>query len=109
MTAVLLLFFSNPKRKESEATTKEKSSKSIPFIAVQALLSKKDMPVGKTTAIFFNGLAGATSISIAQNIFTKALIREMPRYTSVVDPAVIFGAGSTRIREVTPARSWRGS
>jgi len=47
MTVVLLLlFFSGPKRKASEATTKAKSSKLIPFIAVQAFLSKKDMPVG---------------------------------------------------------------
>jgi hypothetical protein len=35
----------------------------IPFIAVQVVLNKKDMPSGNAVAIFFNSLGGAFSIS----------------------------------------------
>lgn len=80
----------------------------IPFIAVQVVLSKKDMPIGNAIAIFFNSLGGAISISIAQNIFSNALVREIPRYTAGVDPAVIIGAGATRIRQVTPPEQLSG-
>lgn len=74
----------------------------IPFIAVQVVLNKKDMPSGNAVAIFFNSLGGAISISIAQNIFSNTLIKEIPRYAPNVDPALIIGAGATNIRAVTP-------
>ena len=72
----------------------------IPFIAVQVVLPKKDMPVGNAIAIFFNSLGGAISISIAQNIFSNSLVREIPKFAPGVDPSVIVAAGATRIREV---------
>ncbi len=80
----------------------------IPFIAVQVVLSKKDMPVGNAVAIFFNSLGGAVSISIAQNIFSNTLIMEIPRYTEGVEPWKIVAAGATHIREVTPPAQLKG-
>lgn len=80
----------------------------IPFIAVQVVLNKKDMPSGNAVAIFFNSLGGAISISIAQNIFSNTLIKEIPRYTRNVDPATIIGAGATSIRAVTPLEELPG-
>ncbi|KAL2405897.1 MFS-type efflux pump MFS1 [Exophiala dermatitidis] len=74
----------------------------IPFIAVQVVLRKKDIPVGNAVTIFFNSLGGAISISIAQNIFSNSLVEQIPKYTTGVDPRVIMGAGATHIREVTP-------
>jgi len=74
----------------------------IPFIAVQVVLNKKDMPTGNAVAIFFNSLGGALSISIAQNIFSNSLVQEIPRFTSGINPKVIIAAGATHIREVTP-------
>jgi hypothetical protein len=74
----------------------------IPFIAVQVVLNKKDMPSGNAVAIFFNSLGGAFSISIAQNIFSNTLIKQIPLYAKNVDPAIIIGAGATNIRSVTP-------
>lgn len=72
----------------------------IPFIAVQVVLSKKDMPVGNAIAIFFNSLGGALSISIAQNIFSNTLIKDMPIYAPGVNPQVIIQAGATHVRDV---------
>jgi hypothetical protein len=80
----------------------------IPFIAVQVVLSKKDMPSGNAVAIFFNSLGGAMAISVAQNIFSNTLIKEIPRYTNNIDPAVIIGAGATNIRAVTPPEQLAG-
>ena len=80
----------------------------IPFIAVQVVLSKKDMPTGNAVAIFFNSLGGAFSISIAQNIFSNTLIKEIPKHTTGVNSAMIVAAGATHIREVTPPSQLAG-
>lgn len=73
----------------------------IPFIAVQVVLNKRDMPTGNAVAIFFNTLGGAISISIAQNIFSNRLISEIPKYTTGIDPRTIIAAGATHIKQVT--------
>ncbi|OAP60974.1 hypothetical protein AYL99_05978 [Fonsecaea erecta] len=80
----------------------------IPFIAVQVVLNKKDMPVGNAVAIFFNSLGGAISISIAQNIFSNTLVKEIPKYTKGVNPQTIIMAGATHIRQVTPPAQLAG-
>ncbi|OQV01311.1 hypothetical protein CLAIMM_06692 [Cladophialophora immunda] len=80
----------------------------VPFIAVQVVLNKKDMPVGNAVAIFFNSLGGAISISIAQNIFSNTLVKEIPKYTHGVNPQTIIMAGATHIREVTPPSQLAG-
>ncbi|EXJ71346.1 uncharacterized protein A1O5_05153 [Cladophialophora psammophila CBS 110553] len=80
----------------------------IPFIAVQVVLNKRDMPVGNAVAIFFNSLGGAISISIAQNIFSNTLVKEIPRYTTGINPQTIIMAGATHIREVTPPSQLAG-
>ena len=77
----------------------------IPFIAVQVVLNKKDMPIGNSTTIFFNSLGGAISISIAQNIFSNTLIKEIRKHAPGVKPEIIVQAGATHIRNVvTPAQ-----
>lgn len=72
----------------------------IPFIAVQVVLSAKDMPTGNAIAIFFNSLGGAISISIAQNIFSNGLIKNVPKYAPNVAAETVVNAGSTHLRQV---------
>ncbi len=72
----------------------------IPFIAVQVVLPEKDMPVGNAVAIFFNTLGGAISISIAQNIFSNTLVKELPKHAPTVNPRLIVAAGATHFRDV---------
>ncbi|KAK6594315.1 efflux pump antibiotic resistance [Botrytis cinerea] len=72
----------------------------IPFIAVQVVLNAKDMPSGNAIAIFFNSLGGAISISIAQNVFSNGLVKYVPQYAPEVNPAVIYAAGATHLRDV---------
>ena len=79
------------------------ASVQIPFIAVQVVLSAKDMPTGNALAIFFNTLGGALSVSVAQNIFSNTLVQQIPKHTTGVDPATIVQAGATNVRQVSPA------
>ncbi|KAI9644894.1 hypothetical protein NHQ30_006922 [Ciborinia camelliae] len=72
----------------------------IPFIAVQVVLSTKDMPSGNAIAIFFNSLGGAVSISIAQNVFSNGLVKYIPQYAPEVNPDLVYNAGATHLREV---------
>ena len=80
----------------------------IPFIAVQVVLSKKDMPIGNAVAIFFNTLGGAFAVSVAQNIFSNTLVKAIPKYTTGVNASVIVAAGASHVREVTPPAQLEG-
>jgi len=78
----------------------------IPFIAVQVVLDQKDMPVGNAVAIFFNSLGGAISISVAQNIFSNTLLKQLK--IEVVNPEAIVSAGATHLRAVTTSKQLPG-
>ncbi|RMZ83967.1 hypothetical protein DV737_g1334, partial [Chaetothyriales sp. CBS 132003] len=64
--------------------------------------SEKIDQIDLLVAIFFNTLGGAFSVSIAQNIFSNTLIKQIPLHTQGVNPATIIAAGATHIRDVTP-------
>lgn len=56
-------------------------------------------------AIFFNTLGGSISISIAQNIFSNTLVKQLPIQAPTVNLRTIIAAGATHVREVvTPAQ-----
>lgn len=74
----------------------------IPFIAVQVVLPEKDMPVGNAIAIFFNTLGGAISVSIAQNIFSNTLVKELPKLAPGINVQQAVGAGAAYFRRVVP-------
>ncbi|KAG9239433.1 major facilitator superfamily domain-containing protein [Amylocarpus encephaloides] len=75
----------------------------IPFVAVQVVLSNKDMPSGNAIAIFFNSLGGAISISIAQNIFSNGLYKHLPTYAPTIPVEVVVMAGATNLRKAVNA------
>jgi hypothetical protein len=77
----------------------------VPFIAVQVVLSSKDMPTGNAIAIFFNSLGGAIAISVAQNIFSNGLTANLPHTAPDVNPSVVINAGAAYLRKaVTKAQ-----
>jgi hypothetical protein len=80
----------------------------LPFIAIQVVLNKRDMPIGNAVGIFFNSLGGAISISIAQNIFSNTLIKQIPKHTTGVNPLIVMMAGATHVREVVPKDQLEG-
>lgn len=74
----------------------------IPFIAVQVVLPEKDMPIGNAVAIFFNTLGGAIAVSIAQNIFTNTLIKQLPILAPGVNVAKVVMYGASRVQDAAP-------
>ncbi|KAH8808301.1 major facilitator superfamily domain-containing protein [Xylogone sp. PMI_703] len=80
----------------------------LPFIAVQTVLNNNDMPTGNAMAIFFNSLGGAISISIAQNIFSNGLVKNLPKYAPGVSEELISRAGATALRTVVSAAQLPG-
>ena len=75
----------------------------LPFIAVQCVLNSKDMPVGNAIAVFFNTMGGAIGVSIAENIFSNGLKREISKDAKGVDAEAIIAAGATGFRDLVPA------
>jgi hypothetical protein len=74
----------------------------LPFIAVQVVLSNKDMPSGNALAIFSNSLGGAISISIAQNIFANGLKENLPKFAPGIPAELVIKAGATYLKNVVP-------
>jgi len=72
----------------------------LPFIAVQVVLNAKDMPGGNSIAIFFNTIGGAIAISVAQNIFSNTLVKELPNYAHNVNVQAVINAGAQGFRSV---------
>jgi hypothetical protein len=81
----------------------------LPFIAVQAVLPAKQMPTGNAIAIFFNSLGGAIAISIAQNIFSNTLVKEIPKFVPGLDPYIVIQAGATHVRETVTKEQLPGT
>jgi hypothetical protein len=52
--------------------------------------------------MFFNTLGGALSISISQNVFSNALLEEIPKRAPGIDARTIVTSGATYLREVVP-------
>lgn len=79
----------------------------LPFIAVQVVLSAKEIPTGNAVSIFFNTLGGAISISIATNIFNNELTKQLTQNVPGVDPSLVRTAGATNLgsipEEIRPA------
>jgi hypothetical protein len=67
----------------------------LPFIAVQVVLSSKEVATGNAVAIFFNSLGGAIALSISSNIFTNTLVKEIPKYAPGIQPSQVVNVGAT--------------
>lgn len=70
-----------------------------PLIAAQTVLPLDDVPVGTTIIIFVQTLGGALFISVAQNIFTNRLIKNLIADVPSVDPSIVLHSGATNLRE----------
>ncbi|KAF1987770.1 MFS transporter [Aulographum hederae CBS 113979] len=71
------------------------------LIAVQTVLPLPDVPVGTAIMMFAQTLGGALFISVAQNVFSNQLIKnigsEIPGFTDV---ALVINAGATNLQSV---------
>ena len=74
----------------------------VPFVAAQVVVPTKDMPTANSLVVFFNSLGGALSISIAQNIFSNSLAKQLALNVPATDAVKIINAGATNVVSVTP-------
>jgi MFS family permease len=71
----------------------------IPILSVQVALDKEDVPTGCVIVIFFSRLGGALATSVAQNLFTDNLLKNL-RGIDGVDAAAVVAAGATDFRQL---------
>ncbi|KAF2689047.1 MFS general substrate transporter [Lentithecium fluviatile CBS 122367] len=71
----------------------------IPLLSVQVVLGKVDVPTGCAIVLFYQCLGGALATSIAQNLFTDALLKKLYQIEGVDDTAVVR-AGAKEIRRL---------
>jgi hypothetical protein len=73
------------------------------LVAVQTVLPKADIPTGTALAMFSQTLGGALFISVAQNVFTNSLLKNVRAAVPGLDPATVLGAGATELQRIIPA------
>ncbi|KAF2191552.1 putative MFS transporter [Zopfia rhizophila CBS 207.26] len=66
--------------------------------APQTALSLQDVPIGTATIMFSENLTAAIMVSVAQNVFTNQLMKNMSTYVSTMDPRIILTVGATQIK-----------
>lgn len=71
------------------------------LIAVQNALPPKDIPIATATVMFSQTLGGAVFISVAQNIFTNELVKNLLGVPGV-DPARVLNLGATALQNSIP-------
>lgn len=76
--------------------------------AVQAVLPKKDLPVGNSVVLFSQTLGGTLFISFAQTMFVNQLRPELAKWAPEVDADAVLRVGATRFKEVVPIESITG-
>ncbi|KAL2407944.1 MFS-type transporter VdtG [Exophiala dermatitidis] len=70
-------------------------------IAAQAVLSKADAPTGMSFVFFAQGLGGAISVSVGQNILDSQLIKKLSALGGI-SPHQVVSTGATQLRDIFP-------
>ncbi|KAM0721945.1 hypothetical protein Q7P37_002871 [Cladosporium fusiforme] len=72
------------------------------LVAVQTVLPKADVPIGTAIAMFSQTLGGALFISVAQNVFTNQLLKNVTAQVPGLNPLTVLGTGATDLVRVIP-------
>jgi hypothetical protein len=68
------------------------------LVAVQTVLPAADVPIGTAIMMFSQTLGGALFISVAQNVFTNQLIKNLKTAVPDLDPAIVLMVGATELK-----------
>ena len=68
-------------------------------LAAQAVLPRKDAPIGIALVLFCQQFGGAIFVSIAQSVFTNQLAKGLNKVAGI-SPGVVANTGATSIRNV---------
>ena len=76
-------------------------------LAAQAVLSRKDAPIGIALVMFCQQMGGAVFVSVAQSVFTNRLVNGLTNVAGI-SPTVIVNTGATDLRRVIDPSNLRG-
>lgn len=76
-------------------------------LAAQAVLSRKDAPIGIALVMFCQQLGGAIFVSIGQSVFTNQLVNGL-KSVAGISPAVVVNTGATDLRHVVDPSNLHG-
>ncbi|TAQ85849.1 hypothetical protein B7494_g5816 [Chlorociboria aeruginascens] len=76
----------------------------IPSMAAQTVLSLEDVAVGASLMFFAQWLGGAIFISVAQNILSSQLVKDLAVIPGFDPKYIVNGVGATDLRNVIPAQ-----
>ncbi|MCJ1243902.1 MFS sugar transporter [Trapelia coarctata] len=71
-----------------------------PLIAAQTVLPLEDIPVGTSTVMFIQLLGGSLFVSVAQNVFSNALVTNLLTSVPGLNPAAVTQSGVTNLLSV---------
>ncbi|KAG0644936.1 Efflux pump [Hyphodiscus hymeniophilus] len=72
-------------------------------VAAQTVLKFADVSIGTAVVLFWQILGGAIFVSVAQNLFTNKLVKDLLALgIPGLDPVIIVHAGATNLRAVVP-------
>ena len=76
-------------------------------LAAQAVLSRKDAPIGISLLMFGQQLGGAVFVSVGESVFTNQLVKGLKNVAGI-SPAVVVNTGATDLRHVVDSSNLRG-
>jgi hypothetical protein len=68
------------------------------LVAVQTVLPAADVAIGTAIMMFSQTLGGALFISVAQNVFTNQLIKNLKTVVPDLDPSIVLVVGATELK-----------
>lgn len=71
----------------------------VPQAAVQTVLSQEDIPIGSSALLFFQNLGSSIFLSVGQSVFQNSLMAALAKKAPTVNPALVFSAGATGLRQ----------
>ena len=76
-------------------------------LAVQAVLPRKDAPIGIALVMFCQQFGGAVFVSVGQSVFANELIKRL-KTVAGISPSIVANTGATSIRNVVDTSDLRG-
>jgi MFS family permease len=79
-----------------------------PLIAVQTALPQADIAIGTAIMMFSQTLGGALFISVAQNVFTNQLLKNLRTVVPSLDSGFVLTVGATELKNRIPKEFLKG-
>lgn len=79
-----------------------------PLVAIQAVLSAEDTPVGIAIVTFFQMFGSAFFVALSQTIFNEQLLKQLARNAPAANVPALLAAGTARLHAAVPPEMLHG-